>query len=194
MNIIANSCVGGYIYKNELKTNYANPFIWALVDFDSMFHMITHFNTINFGAFDIKQDSKDTYSIIIDNAITVRYIHYKYDKTVHGVKTRDINVFSDKIWVYVVNKYVSRVRRMILDNENPVFVFANWFDPPETTLSYAQLKQLNELNRDDIICAVDELLPEFSNIRQVLREKTRKIYNVGLAKTVYNAITNTVIS
>lgn len=185
MNIICNSCIGGFIYKNELKTSFKNPFIWNLIDFNSMYYLVKNFNIINFENYELIKDSKWNFSLIIDKKIKVQYIHYKFNSKAKKPFTKYINVFYNKIWEYIVYKYETRLKRMKIENSKPIFIFANWFNEPITNLSYNQLKMLNDLQQDNIIVAVNKIFPEFKNLKQILRQTNKKIWNPGLAKNIY---------
>ena len=186
MNIICNSCVGGFLYKNELKCEFKNPFIWNIIDFNSMLFLVKNYDKINFNNFELKKDKNWNFSIIIDNHITIQYVHYKFDAKANKPYIKYIDLYSNKIWEIIVNKYEERTKRMINENKKPIFIFANWFDKPETILSYNHLKILDDLHKDNIICAVDKIYPEFKNIKQICREHNNKIWNPGLAKKIFN--------
>lgn len=185
MNVIGNSCVGAYIYKNHLKKNYENPFTWALVDFDSMLYLIKNYDKIDFNKFKLVKDDNWNFSIIVDGHVKINYIHYKLDRTAKTPTTKKVDVFYCKIWEYIVLKYLERTKRMLCLKEKPLFIFANWFDVPETNLTYDQMKILDSLKRNDIICASDKIYPEFKHIKQISREANEKLYNKGLAKNIY---------
>lgn len=185
MNIIANSCVGGFIYKNELKCPFKNPFIWNIIDFNSMVYLIKNFEKINFKNYELKKDKNWNFSIVIDGHVTVQYVHYKFDPKAEKPYIKYIDLYSNRIWEIIVKKYEERTERMLNLHEKPIFLFANWFDKKETALSYTQLKILNDLNKDNIICAVDKIYPELKNIKQITREHNKKIWNPGLAKKIY---------
>ena len=63
--IISNSCVGGFIYRDNIRCAYQTPFIWNLVDFESMHYLIGNFRYINFKDYDIKKDRNCNFIIII---------------------------------------------------------------------------------------------------------------------------------
>ena len=186
MNIICNSCVGGFIYKNELKCSFKTPFIWNIIDFNSMYYMTKNYDQINFENYELTKDKNWNFSLIIDKKIKIQYVHYKFNAKCNKPITKYIDVYYNKIWEFIVNKYESRLARMKAENSKPIFIFANWFDKPETILSYSQLKLLNDLNKDNIIVAVDKIYPEFTNLKQIIREHNKKIWNPGLAKKIYD--------
>lgn len=188
MNIICNSCVGGFIYKNELKCSFKNPFIWNIIDFNSMLYLIKNYEKINFNNYELIKDKKWNFSIIIEKNIRIQYIHYKFDAKANKPYTKDIDYYSNKIWEYIVQKFEERKNRMIKEKTKPYFLFANGWNPPETILTYNQLKMLNDLKKDNIICAVDKIYPEFTNIKQTLRNNGTAKYGTNpiLAKKIYN--------
>lgn len=187
MNIICNSCVGGFIYKNELKTPFGTPFIWNIIDSSSMLYLIKNYENIDFGNYDLIKDKNWNFSIIIDEHVTVKYVHYKFDANANTPYVKYIDYYSNKVWEYIVQKYEERKNRMLADHSIPYFIFANWFNVKETNLTYDLLKTINGLNKSNLICAVDKIYPEFTNIKQVTRDSDKMIYNPGLAKKIYNA-------
>lgn len=129
MNIIANDCVTGYIYKNHLKCQNQNPFIWSSIDLDNFCTLIENYNKINFH--NIKCDlvlnnsgickqGSLTPKIVIDNLIEVNYFHYVYDASyVSPSKIGPYTMYNDII-AYTVNAYKQRLDRM---TEEPMFVW-----------------------------------------------------------------------
>lgn len=197
MILIANSCVGGYLYKNELNQSFQTPFIWSLVDFNSMLYLIQNLNTINFNKIEMTdtgniKDGTWSFSINIDSNVLVKYIHYKFSMDAKKPTVKGIDVFYNKIWEYIIEKYRTRVHRMICANTTPTFIFANWFDVPETKLTYERLSILNSLQRNNIICATDIIYPEFQHLKQVTREPNKRLYNTGLAKKIYMEILHSI--
>lgn len=127
MNIISNNCLNGYLYRDCLKEEFGNPFIWTVIDFNSMLYLIKNWNTINFKNYELVKDESWNFSIIIDNKVKVQYVHYKFNK---NVEFRDktgpgTDVESNKIWEYIIQKYEERLARMIKKNEKPIFCICN---------------------------------------------------------------------
>ena len=190
MILIANSCVGGYIYKNEMQQPYMSPFIWSLVDFESMLWLLKNFYTINFKRikmFDIGSNESNNweFGLIIDGHVKVKYIHYKFSSNAVEPVIKNVDVYYCRIWEYIIDKYLERIQRMKTCGGKPLFIFANWFDTPETKLTYEQLSVLDALHREDIICAPDVIYSEFRYIKQTSRETNKRLYNTGLAKKIY---------
>jgi len=184
--LICNSCVGAYIYKLSLNKAFDNPFMWGLIDFNSMYYMIQNFENINFKNYELIKDKNWSFSIKIDNKITIKYIHYKFEPTANKIIKKDFDVFYNKIWEYIIQKYEERLERMLNIKEKPIFILANWYNVSETNLTYQQLKLLNDLNKNNIIVGVDKICPEFIYLKQIIREKNKPLYNRGLAKKIYN--------
>ena len=122
MNIISNTCVGAGIYKNCLNKPYSNPFMWNLIDYDSMYKLIKNYDKINFKNIKVEKLNKEvnnSYAVIIDNSITIKYIHYRYDKTKTEPEIKGVDVFYNKIEEYIKEKYLTRLKLM---KEKPVFI------------------------------------------------------------------------
>ena len=126
MNIISNTCVGAGIYKNCLNKPYSNPFMWNLIDYDSMYKLIKNYDKINFKNIKVEKLNKEvnnSYAVIIDNSITIKYIHYRYDKTKTEPEIKGVDVFYNKIEEYIKEKYLTRLKLM---KEKPVFINNNY--------------------------------------------------------------------
>ena len=48
MNIITNNCLGGFIYRDILKTEYQNPFIWTGIEIEKFIDFVDNFDKIDF--------------------------------------------------------------------------------------------------------------------------------------------------
>lgn len=132
-NVIGNNCVGAYWYSlNGYQFN--NPFIWMLLPYDSLYHCLHKFNTINWNNFRITESTwyKNTYIITVDNTVHIHYIHYKLNPYATTIRVNrqgaaeesgwNGNVEYAKIWQYVVDKYKERTLRMCKNAVNPVFL------------------------------------------------------------------------
>lgn len=128
MNIISNSCLGSFLYKDVLKTVYQNPFCWNVIDDDSLIYLIQNYDNINFNNFELVKDEQNNFYIIIDNKVKVWYIHYRYSTTDKIIRHEGEDVFYAKIWEYIVDCYQRRLERMITSNENPIFVLGTSWD------------------------------------------------------------------
>ena len=187
MNIICNSCAGGHIYKSCFNTRFQNPFIWNLIDFNSMLYMIQHYEKINFKDYELIKDENWNFSIIIDKSVKIKYVHYHFNKNYKMITKKGMEVYYNKIWEYIVQKYEDRISRMLANKDKPIFVFADWWDRPnDTLLSYDKLKILNELKMDNIIVAVDKFYPEFSNLKQIERKMPGDKGNGELGRRIFN--------
>lgn len=133
MNIISNNCVSGFIQRDILKQAYNNPFIWTTIEEVDMKNLILHFDDIDFENVDLYKDERWNFYIRIDDIVNVNLTHYKfakeYDKpTIAGPNNNDI--FYNRIWEYIVEKYMARVNRMKTQNEKPIFILCGANDRP----------------------------------------------------------------
>lgn len=131
MNVISNNCLGGFLYKFN-KLQFKNPFIWSAILADSMYALIKDWDNINFNDFELKKsefhestEQLNTFKIVIENKIDIHYTHYYFNKDKDKPEIKGFDVFYNKIWEYVVEKYVKRLQRM---NENPVFVILGEYE------------------------------------------------------------------
>lgn len=121
MNVISNTCVGAYIMRDCLHHQYENPFCWNIIDPISMYNLIISYDTLNFWNWKLRKDDKWNFSIVIDDRVVVKYVHYHFSPNDATIRTDGVDVFYQKIWEYVVAKYVCRLKRM---KSSPVFVIA----------------------------------------------------------------------
>ena len=120
VNIISNCCAGATLYKNYLGIPYNNPFIWAVLYPKTVFTLLESFYTINW--LNIKLEEANlmvdpsqghrNYKIIIDNKVEIFYIHYQFNEAQSTIYDTGVDVFYNRIWEYVIEKYISRVKRM----------------------------------------------------------------------------------
>lgn len=145
MILISHNCLSGHLYR-LLKQKYTCPFIWTVIDFNSMKTLITEWNKINFKNYNLEKDNNWNFSLIIDNKIKVQYVHYKFDPSAKTlIKKGPGNIYYNKIWEYIINCYEKRSERMIKDNIEPIFCIAN-FNTIYSDAIYSE-KQLNELSQ-----------------------------------------------
>jgi len=127
MNIITHNCLAGYLYKNCIKSEFENPFIWTVIDFNSMLKLILNWDNINFNNYELIKDNNWNFSIIIDNNIKIQYVHYKFDKNINFIDKNGTgtDIKSNKIWEYIINVYEKRIKRMQIKKEKPIFLICN---------------------------------------------------------------------
>lgn len=122
MNLISNTCTGALVYRDYFKSPYNNPFCWNFIDAENYYNLIINFENINFSNYDLIRKDTWKFYIKIDNLVTVYYPHYRFSKYYNKVTQIKDDVFYNKIWEYIVEKYESRAKRMINLNEVPVFI------------------------------------------------------------------------
>lgn len=148
MNLIGNSCVASFLTRDYLNEEYKNPFCWSSMDFTSTYLLIKYFNKIDFN--NVRFEIVNNFCVaIIDNLITVKYIHYLQDLSLHKVTFEKSNVKYDNILDYAKNKYFSRLEK--IKKENPTFILAAGYWQ-EYYMNDIQIKSIMNLDSDyDII-------------------------------------------
>ena len=158
-NIISNNCLGGFIYRNILKSEYRNPFIWTLFD-DNVFNkFIKNFHTINFRHAVVKK-ATDNWTIdndfdtIIANEYIVHNIHMHFNAihtTPHHcnpASNKNHSLWTDGmsyryIWEYIYEKYCIRLNRMLMDNIEPIIIYWGMFNG--VRCKFEQVRELCEI-------------------------------------------------
>lgn len=121
-NFISNTCVGGHLYKECIKTDFKNPFVWSLMLPNDFIRLIKEYKTINFKNIKLKYISKHKYyDLIIDDKINVYYVHYLKDDGINESDKAKNNVYLNKIEDYIIEKYTSRLEKM---KDDPIYILA----------------------------------------------------------------------
>ena len=141
MNIISNNCLAGYLYQ-QLKIPYSNPFIWTSIYGDSLETLVFNFDKINFSNYEICKDKNWNFWFNVDDKIRIDFTHHKFDANANKCYKKGSNLFYNKIWEYIVDKYDTRLCRM---NEEPVFVLDFWKTQYKQKKHLCSLKTLNEI-------------------------------------------------
>ena len=145
MILISQNCLSGHLYK-LLHAKYAHPFIWTVIDFNSMKNLIITWDKLDFSDFDLIKNDKLEFSIILNKNIKIQYVHYKFDSNKKVPTKNNIGDISyNKIWEYIVEKYIERCKRMLADKSKPLFCIAN-FNTIYTDAIYTE-NQLKELEK-----------------------------------------------
>lgn len=146
-NLISQNCLNGNLY-SLLHEQYGNPFMWTVIDFNSMLYLIQNWNTINFNNYELVKDDNWNFSIIIEGNVKIQYVHYKLDaKYKVPQKTGPGDIRYYKIWEFIIKKYEERLRRMQKQNIKPLFCICN-FNTIYKDAVYTE-NQLQELEKFD---------------------------------------------
>ena len=156
MIYISQNCLAGHLY--HLKNiPFNHPFIWCVIDFNSMKTMITEWYKINFNNYVLEKETN--YNIIIDNKIKIQYVHYKFDSMCNiPIKKDPGDIFYNKIENYIVQKYEDRIKRMA--NDKPLFCIANFKTIyNDAFYTYEQIKELEQFNNVKILRGFEDKTP-----------------------------------
>lgn len=122
MNIICNNCAGAAIYKYCLNTPYANPFIWC---FSNLYDVMTNFYMVNWRNVRVYNDLPDLYGvwhINIDNKIDLKFVHALFDPNASKPTIDVWKIRYNRIWEYLLDKYIIRLQRMFNEHTEPIFI------------------------------------------------------------------------
>lgn len=113
---------------------YTNPFIWMVCPYDSIYNMLTNFHEINWGNIHLTESmmKPNTFILNVDNQVDIHYVHYIFNPLAKTMITasNEHTPISEwhshreycRIWEYIIDRYLSRVRRMIANKEEPIFL------------------------------------------------------------------------
>jgi len=121
VNIIANSCIGGYIYR-DINQQFNNPFMWSLMKCNDMEQLILNYTKVNWANFKLILTPNQYFIVRVDDCFNIHYTHYILAYGHKMTKLNDADVLDERIYEYVCQKYMTRLRRMISDGISPRFV------------------------------------------------------------------------
>lgn len=168
MNIITNNCLGGFIYKDILKTEYRNPFIWTLFDPDEYIDFIDKFDEINFNNYEITKVGdklSNNFIIVIDGKYHIKFIHYNFKADASTPYIKGVDVYYNRIWEYIIDKYIKRLKRM-KNEKNTIFIFY------EPNLKCNKLSLLPQIAKKRKCLAFTNELQSSENLKVYPIEKT----------------------
>lgn len=187
MNIIANDCVGGELYR-LCDEEFKSPFMWTILPFKDFLTLYKSYDKIDFK--NITYNETPNYyfswymsSLNIDGKVNVYFPHHSRDnKYTEFTKYEPIKGQSMCAWnqmdKYIIEHYNKRIERM---TDKPCFVYSQ-----ENRNSVEELKELLELTKDNyhlvFITSNKELIEEYAkktkNVRYVYKEKNEVIQKI----------------
>lgn len=153
LNLIGNSCASSFIMTDPDKLNQEliNPFSYNIIDFKSFYTLITNFNKIDYQKIELIKNKNFDRSILVDKKVLLHFPHYIYDSKIDYLKDeKNHNVYSKKIDVYTLGKYVSRLEKMLRNKIEPVFLVAA-VEGKENDYSVEQIKSILSINSNQKI-------------------------------------------
>lgn len=167
MNIVTTNCLGGHIYRDLLRTKYGNPFVWTNIwnkDFIELIKYWDEINLENYQLLHVANGSK-TLKLLIDSRVNVEYNHYIFSK-IHNIPTKiGIDIYYDKIWEYLIEKYEKRLSSM---SKHIDLIAVDDFGGYD-------IKEIYEICKDKMIkCFIcTDKLPEESSNTVIIRPRFR---------------------
>ena len=173
MNIVTNSCLGGFLYRDILRTKYSNPFIWTAIrdpDFNCLFR---NYSNLDFTNYEIKSSNgkvDGTYTLRIDDSVNAIYQHVIFSANDNVPRIVGNDLYFNRPYSYIVEKYEERLKRM---KEEPKFVFIDL----DGSKNYALTKIANERNKKVTIITIDEKFDtsEFVKVYHVEKQDWTKV-------------------
>lgn len=160
MDFISHNCVSGRMYQQKNIAN-GNPFVWCMITPDDFWYMYCNYDKINFNNIEIGKD-KSSIKITIDGKVSVLYPHYKYSRDCQNpTKKSEIDIFYNKIDEFVVEKYRTRLKRMV---GNPLFIVTDREFPELTQYNFSKNDLMKYVGRKDCVVAVYDKSIEGNNV------------------------------
>lgn len=125
MNLVCNNCASGFVYQ-KLGIEYNNPFMWNLISVESFKNLMCQWNSLNLAAIKLPNEPPlKGVPLIIDSKVEVKYIHILYDKDASTPYKKFVDVYSNAPWTYAINKYITRLKRMLACKQCPIFLISD---------------------------------------------------------------------
>lgn len=127
MNLIGNCCISNFLLRHWGFGN-TNPFNWIDLDFSSFYNLLTGYEMINWAALSISCKQHPywppykVFELTIDKKVKLTFIHVLHFPNYPQPVIKGGNVYCDRPWEYIVQKYSKRVKRMLDANQPPMFV------------------------------------------------------------------------
>lgn len=160
LNIISHNCIGARIYQ-EKGMEYGNPFMWSIIPPDDFWYLYNHYSEIDYSKIKLTKVKNDNV-IVIDDKISVYYVHYRFDKNAK-VPTRRIkdgvDIYYDKINEYIIDKYNTRLARMTEQKAKPLFIVSDREFVVNKNLNFKRENLIKYVNKEDcIVVTVDRTI------------------------------------
>lgn len=186
MNLVGNTCVASYITRDCLKQPFTNPFVWCIMDFESSYNLVKYWDDLNFEKYDLTKDNNWNFSIIIDKKIKVQYVHYKFSVKHDKITINNNDVYYNRIWEYIAEKYNKRITTV--KNEPPIFIFAtaNYGLARHIPFTLEQQKKLDELNSKYKVIISFKNMIDSKNITCIKQNSCFKDNGLVFSKYIYD--------
>lgn len=166
MQIISDCCAGAYIYRDYLKIQYPNPFIWNTILLKDMYNLIKNYHRINFNNIELirfkdhiplsffqgdkfmELQYNTLTGLRIDNIFNVFWTHNYYDKNAIIPRKQGGEVFYYKNYELTLENWNKRIIRLD-KNEKPIFMIITQKNKFGTREDYVKL--LNDFPNENIV-------------------------------------------
>lgn len=187
--IVANDCVGGYIYRN-LETEFLSPFIWVVVLIDGMVNLSNNWETIDFSNIEIfpasgNFEKRTTMNMIVDEQCFIKLIHHEFVPGNKSNKSKIVppSVFWDeRICDYIKQKWFNRVSAMKMMRKKPLFVYNVNFDLCELDLQNDKttdcLNGNGNFEVSDLLMISQQSNKNYNNVFICKHGESKKLRNV----------------
>lgn len=190
LNLIGNSCIASWITNSNLKQKFINPFCWNIMDFNSAYNLVKNYETIDYSNYKLIKDNNWNFSIIVDNLVTIQFVHYKFSPKYDKPTKIGEDIFYNKIWEYIIEKYEERIKRLLEEKAEPIFIFAcaKSAENKRSSFTLEEQKKLEKLNsKYKIILSFDNMInsDKFICISQT---KNYKGNTIKMADEIYKKL------
>lgn len=157
LNIISHNCIGARIYQQK-NMEYGNPFMWSVIPPEDFWYLYNHYDDIDFSNIELTKIKNDNV-VIVDGKVKVYYVHYRFDKNAKTPiqKIKDgVDIYYNKIDEYILEKYNSRLKRMLEQGVRPIFIVSDREFVVNKNLNMHKNDLMKYVNKEDcIVVTVD---------------------------------------
>ena len=195
-NLIGNCCISSWITSKNLKQEFINPFTWCIMNFESSYNLIKYWDSLDFRNYELIKDENWNFSIIIDNKVKVQYVHYKFSPKYNKPTKIGDDIFYNKIWEYIVEKYETRLNKMLELKIKPIFILAQAKNSPlkRSYITIEQQEKIKKLNSNyKIVLSFDKMIEPNGNIFCANQTKKYDGNTWQMANEIFNKIKTTIL-
>ena len=159
LSLISDDCLGGFIYRDVLKTQYTSPFVWTRMYTDAFIQFIGKLNTIDLHNIDVikERGNNNKFGVLIDSTYPLWYHHITFNANANTPKKKKsafgIDLEFNMPWQYIHEQYETRLSRL---KQNKIIVF-NDCDNRISAEQIDALKDVCKKNKFGLILLSDKI-------------------------------------
>lgn len=190
MIVIGSNCCGANFHlQHDIK--FQNPFIWAVTPYTDLLNIMNYWGHIKWFNIELSESpiKDNTFILTIDSMIHVHYVHYIFDHSADIPHVKGASVYYNCIWEYIIEKYFKRIRRMLSEQCDPVFIIHEepYANGNNSRLMLSQIANLDVPYKRAIITRFQHIAPP-NNTNVIVINDAAKLQPQQMIETYDNVL------